>query len=189
MIRSRNPRPPSDEKKEPIRPQYLKDLLKLKGYRFVVMPLNGKVPILRRWNKLTHTPEQDYIFKDRNFGVVTGSISRITVLDIDVKDNGIKVWKNLSSSYPAIETPTVKTPSGGLHLYFEYTSTIPSFSRFELRGKKIGWDLLNNDRQVVAPPSVVNDKKYKWIVSPEKVPFAPMPEWLETYLLTMKSVK
>ena len=168
---------------------YLSVVPELSTYGFVVMPLDGKRPILKAWNKLTHTPEKLYTFHGHNIGVLTGEASGITVLDIDLKDDGIKVWENISSSYPEIKTPMVMTASGGLHIYFQYNKKLHSFSRFNLRGKMIGWDLLNNDRQAVAPPSIVNNNVYKWIITPKNVSFSQMPLWLEAYLLTMKSFK
>lgn len=161
------------------------------SYGFVVMPLDGKKPILKNWNKLEKTPERLYIFENKNIGVLTGEASGITVLDIDLKDNGMKVWNCISSSYPEIITPMVHSPNGGLHIYFRYNKKLSSFSRFTLRGKKVGWDLLNNDRQAVVPPSVDKDskKKYKWHISPDVAPIIEMPKWLEDYLIHAKITK
>ena len=161
----------------------------LSSYGFVVIPLNEKKPILKRWNQITHTPTKLYIFENHNLGILTGQISGITVLDIDLKDEGMKLWNNITMAYPEITTPVAKTPSGGLHIYFRYNKNLHSFSRFKLRDRKIGWDLLNNDRQVVAPPSInsITKKQYRWILSPKSTPFTAMPNWLETYLLNAKS--
>lgn len=163
----------------------------LSSYGFVVIPLEGKRPILKGWNKLTKTPTGHNVFENKNIGVLTGTASGITVLDIDLKDNGMKIWEMISGVYPEIQTPMVRTASGGIHLYFQYNKNLHSFSRFTLRGEKIGWDLMNNDRQVVAPPSVSQEtnKPYKWLVKPEDVQFAIMPKWLEEYILTMKSIR
>lgn len=159
------------------------------SYGFVVIPLDNKKPIHKRWNKLTHTPEQLYIFEGYNIGILTGQVSGLTVLDIDIKDDGLKLWNNLSNAYPEIVTPMAITPSGGLHLYFRYNKNLHSFSRFKLRNKKIGWDLLNNERQVAAPPSInpITKKSYKWAVSPSTVKPIIMPKWLEEYLINVKS--
>lgn len=156
----------------------------LNSFGFVVIPLDNKKPLFKRWNQLTKTPDKLYIFEGRNLGVLTGQASGITVLDIDVKDGGMVLWKNISLSYPEIITPISQTPSGGLHIYFRYNKNLHSFSKFKLRQKQIGWDLLNNDRQVVAPPSInpLTKKKYKWMVSPKDTPFSVMPDWLERYL-------
>lgn len=168
---------------------YAKIIPQLVGYGFVVIPLDNKRPILKNWNKLEKTPARLYVFHNRNIGIVTGKVSGITILDIDIKNDGLTLWKKLSTSYPEIKTPMVHSPSGGLHIYFRYNKKLHSFSRFSLRGKTIGWDLLNNDRQAVVPPSknAITKKSYKWITTPSDVNFAQMPQWLEDYLLNCKS--
>ncbi len=168
---------------------YLRSVPELSAYGFVAMPLQGKRPILKNWNKLEKTPERLFVFQHRNIGILTGRTSGITILDIDMKNDGMTVWKKLSSAYPEIKTPIVQSPSGGIHIYFRYNKKIHSFSRFRLRGRVVGWDLLNNDRQAVVPPSIneITKKPYKWVVSPKDVEFAPMPQWLEDYLLKCKS--
>lgn len=165
---------------------YLTLIPKLSSFGFVAIPLDGKKPVLKKWNTLLKTPERLYVFENRNIGVLTGSSSGITVLDIDIKDGGMKLWKNFSSAYPEISTPMVRTASGGLHIYFQYNKKLHSFSRFPLRGSKIGWDLMNNDRQVVVPNS---QNTYTWVMSPEDVPISAMPNWLEYYLMQCKSFK
>ncbi len=154
---------------------------------FVLMPLVGKRPIISNWNHLKSTPSDMKVFSERNVGVITGKISGITVLDIDVKEQGMAAWQRLSKSFPMIETPCVRTPSGGLHIYFKYNKKLKSFSRFSLRGNRIGWDLLNDDRQAVLPPSRIEKKKYRWIISPETTQLSRMPKWLEDYLTNCKS--
>jgi len=158
-------------------------------FGFVLIPLEQKRPILKNWNKLTKTPTHRYIFDKHNIGVLTGIASGITILDIDKKDNGMKTWKSISSAYPEIITPMVQSASGGLHIYFRYNKKLHSFSRFKLRDKYVGWDLLNNDRQAVIPPSKIGTHKYKWIVGMDDAQLAAMPTWLEDYLLACKAFK
>lgn len=150
-------------------------------FGFICTPLNDKVPIIKKWNTYTTTKQID--LNKYNIGVLTGKSSNITVLDIDIKDNGLLLWKRLISLYPDINTPIVKTPSGGLHYYFLYTD-IKSFSKIKIKNKKIGWDLLNDGRQAVLPPSIskTNKKKYKWIQDIETVKIQKIPEWLYNYL-------
>ena len=154
---------------------------------FVCIPLDQKRPTLRRWNTITKTPDKLVVFQNRNIGVLTGRISGITILDLDVKNNGIKMWNKIQTLYPSFKTPTVKTPSKGLHLYFKYNNKLSSFSRFKLNGESVGWDLLNNDRQAVLPPSEISGKgKYKWLVSMEETPIIEMPAWLLNYILLVR---
>lgn len=152
---------------------------------FVCTPLNKKVPILKKWNTIDHTPDRT-VFKNRNIGVLTGKASKITVLDIDIQDNGLSIWKKISSVYPDIDTPMVRTPNGGLHLYFKYNKSLLSTSKLLLRKQKpirIGWDILNDNRQAVLPPSIgERGKKYKWLVHPSTTELIAMPNWLLDYI-------
>lgn len=171
--------------------RYLEVVPQLSAIGFVVIPLRDKRPILKGWNRLEKTPDKLFVFENSNFGIRTGQVSGITILDIDVKNNGIDAWQKISSVYPDIYTPTVRTSSGGLHIYFKYNKQLHSFSQFTLKGNKIGWDLLNNDRQAVVPPSInaITKKKYEWVVSPAQTGFVGMPNWLESYLKACKSFK
>lgn len=151
--------------------------------KFICTPLNGKVPIIKKWNKFTHTPEYS-AFKNKNIGVLTGKVSNITILDIDNKDNGMKMWKQLSACYPKINTPIAITPNNGLHIYFKYNKKLSSTSRLKLNNNYIGWDILNDNRQAVLPPSIdlYNNKKYKWLIRPTHNNISQIPNWLELYI-------
>ncbi len=160
------------------------------SYKWVCIPLNGKIPILKKWNQFDHTPDAK-AFANRNIGVLTGKASGITILDVDIKDNGLVYWKQIESLYPLIDTPIVKTPSGGLHIYFKYEKSLSSSSRLILKrndttSHRIGWDILNDNRQAVVPPSsdmqINGLKRYKWIQSPSKCKISKMPKWLVDYI-------
>lgn len=170
---------------------YKKVVPEYHNYGFIVIPVKEKTAQLKQWNTISSPLTNIDVFKNFNIGIVTGAVSGLTILDIDIKNNGMKVWKAISSAYPLINTPMVRTASGGLHIYFRYNKKLKSFSKFKLRDQYIGWDLLNNNRQAVAPPSVISKskKKYKWIVDPSKVDLAKMPDWLEEYLTQAKSFK
>jgi putative DNA primase/helicase len=90
---------------------------------------------LRRW--FAHT--------DKNVGLITGSISRLLVLDID-GDIGEYSIKGL----PMPPTPMVFTPRPGRHAYFQapdqpIKTTISALPKV---------DIISEGYQVVAPPSV-----------------------------------
>lgn len=119
---------------------------------FSVIPVGSdKVPLIK-WrefeNRIAEPEEIEAWFKkwpNANIGIVTGKISNITVVDIDVKDT-----PHMSPEiFPA--THTVDTPSGGSHLYYDYQDGIKNVAR--------GWDNLpgvdirNDGGYVVAPPS------------------------------------
>ncbi len=122
---------------------------------YSVMPLRAdKRPSLKSWVELQTTPWTDEKVmeywekhKDANVGILTGKISGITVIDIDTSGSTNPVPLD---TFP--QTYTVKTPSGGYHLYYQYTDAIrqtaKSFPQFP------NVDIRNDGGYVVAPPSV-----------------------------------
>lgn len=154
-------------------------------HNLITIPIlaNDKKPFIKGWNKTKETIHPTDI--NQNTGILTGKINNLTVLDIDVKDNGLKYWKEISKEYKEIQTPMAKTPSGGLHIYFKYNKKIPNFNRISINGEKIGWDGIGDNRQVIAYPSIINEIKYKWIKnkSLDDVKIINIPKWLEKILL------
>ena len=154
--------------------------------RFIYIPLNGKVPYIKNWNRVSKSID---IPEGKNVGILTGKPSNITVIDIDYKDNGMRIWNALSKLYPSFKTPIVITPNGGLHLYFKFNKNIPNISRLTIDTRQqVGWDIMNTGRQVVVPPSkdLINHKKYKWKYD-LSYPIIEMPKWLELFILIHKN--
>jgi hypothetical protein len=154
-------------------------------YNIVTIPIisNGKIPFLKEWNRITNTVHPTYA--DQNIAILTGKTNNITVLDIDSKEDGILFWKQLSKQYPDIKTPTVNTPSGGVHLYFKFNKKLHTMYRIKVDDKKIGWDIKSNNSIIIAPPSIINGNKYKWVKnkSLDDVNILNMPKWLEKFIL------
>lgn len=104
-------------------------------------------------------------------GIVTGSISGITVVDIDTKEGRDFVENLLPEGF---KTPMVRTPRDGRHLYFSYDK------RLVTRTQDLpGIDTKNDGGLVTAPPSVhESGKEYKWIeaLSIRRTPLARIPE-------------
>jgi hypothetical protein len=103
-------------------------------------------------------------------GVVTGPLSGILVLDVDGPEGEAELKKHGHTL-----TPMVRTPSGGLHLYFKHPD-------IEVRtGIRVapGLDVKAAGGYVAAPPSVgPSGLAYEWIVSPEETELADPPAWL-----------
>jgi hypothetical protein len=103
-------------------------------------------------------------------GIVTGPLSGILVLDADGPEGEAELKK-----YGHPLTPMVRTPGGGLHLYFKHPHA-------EVRtGIRVapGLDVKAAGGYVAAPPSVgPSGKAYEWIVSPREAEPAEPPEWL-----------
>jgi hypothetical protein len=111
-------------------------------------------------------------FQD-NWGFEPGQWG-LTGVDIDPKNGGDKSWDALIAEHGPIDTRTVRTPSGGSHLYFRGTITAVN--------KKLGpgIDTRCFNGYVLLPPSVVNGRPYEWL--DDTVPIAPFPEWAREIL-------
>ena len=113
-----------------------------------------------------------------NVGLACGRASGFTVIDIDPKSGGmdsVRAFKETKRLLPA--TITVRTPSGGWHLYYQYEPLL-----LNSKGKLgPGIDVRTSGGYVVAPPSRLdNGKVYSWHTPPEDgdggaVP--RMPRW------------
>jgi hypothetical protein len=155
-------------------------------FNYISIPARDKVPLIPHWNKKTKTVAAEYF--NLNIGLLTGKINNITVLDIDLKDDGMKLWNLIKINYPTIITPTVQTPSGALHMYFKYNNKIKSMNRIKVNNKKIGWDIKSDNGIIIAPPSKDSktQKKYKWVknLSLNDIKPIKMPLWLEQFILS-----
>ena len=95
-------------------------------------------------------PKEDEIKKYTNWGIVTGKSNDITVIDLDVYKNGFE----FPFEYMSINTPIIKTPNGGYHIYFKYDS---EFRNTQLKSEMV--DIRNDGGYIVCPKSIVDGKK------------------------------
>ncbi len=130
----------------------------VRGYSVIPIRKN-KLPILMSWKAFqkkaadeAQIEEWYKTYPEANIGIITGKISDITVVDIDTKGG-----KQVSlETFP--KTFTVKTPTGGYHLYYKYepeiqqtANTFPQFPNVDIR---------NDGGYVLAPPSVCDYVKH-----------------------------
>lgn len=153
-------------------------------YKMISIPItiNDKKPFIKNWNQTKKTIHPTYI--NQNIGILTGKVNNITVLDIDNNFNGIEYWKDIIKHYDEIITPMVKSPTG-IHIYFKYNKNIPTTYRIKINDKKIGWDIKSDNSVINAPPSIINNIKYKWIKnrSLNDINIIAMPKWLENFII------
>lgn len=139
-------------------------------YRFSVIPLNGKVPLVD-WKEFTKRfPTEDEKqawhrqFPDFRPGIITGQISGLFVLDIDGEE-GMKSVSNLHIP----KTVTVTTPKG-YHKYFRWipeldnkvTTKVGVLNKVDVRGENglvafYGWRKGPHVRALLAPPQWLID--------------------------------
>lgn len=139
-----------------------------------------KRPILKEWqHRATCNAEQITQWwsehKSAGVGIATGRESNIVVVDLDIKHDGIERFKDLQKRLGRVPpTVTVKTPTGGLHLYFKYPTDCDIGNRAALCGIK-GIDVRGEGGYVVAPPSEHPDGgRYEWGTANDEI--AELPE-------------
>ncbi len=116
--------------------------------------------------------------KNANVAIVTGVISGLVVLDIDVAHHGDKSLSELEREHGALPlTVEAKTGSGGRHFYFLHPGGLVR----NRAGLMQGIDLRGDGGCVVAPPSTHRaGKRYIWRKghAPGETGLAPVPAWL-----------
>ncbi len=167
----------------------LKDAVKhlVKNMHFVIIPISpkNKGPLLTNWQKLdldnSYTVMKDWLQRfnnNLNIGIVCGKKSGVFVLDIDVKDDGLKTWETLIKDNGEPNTLYQTTPSGGRHYFFKYHKKYDDLvGTTKLRG--VGIDIRTNGNQVVCEPSSYTNGKYKM----HGMIIADMPEWLYKWII------
>lgn len=132
-----------------------------------------------------------------NIGIATGP-SDLVVVDLDtakgepppapwnvpgVRDGQdvLAVLADRHGQPMPVDTFTVATPSGGLHLYFRAPAGVELRNTEGEKGKGIGWrvDTRAHGGYVVAPGSVVDGAAYRIVVDRDP---APLPAWLADLL-------
>jgi Bifunctional DNA primase/polymerase, N-terminal/Family of unknown function (DUF5906) len=97
-----------------------------------------------------------------NIGIVTGEISGITVIDIDIGEGkfGAESWAEAIKDHGEPQTLMAETGSGGMHVVFKYNSALKTSSN--TLGK--GVDCRNDGGYIVAAPSRHRSGgTYKWL--------------------------
>lgn len=151
----------------------------------------GKTPLTKNGYKdasndpkvISHWAKQ---YPECNWGIATGSISGVFVLDVDVNhlqgkygDESLAELEKLYSKLP--DTPTVLTGGGGKHYYFK----MPQGVEIPCSAGKLGTnlDIRSNGGYVVAAESIhENGRTYEWESEfdpyEDGIEFADAPQWL-----------
>lgn len=141
-----------------------------------IIPINRetKIPAVdwKIYQDRFMTEQELDIFKDSalDIGIVTGEISGIFVLDVDLQHpEAVEFMKG--KHVP--RTWTEKTKNGN-HYYFRYTAELANKKTLTRAILAPGVDSRGNKGIVKCAPSL----GYSWIVSPFGTPLAPPPQWL-----------
>lgn len=140
---------------------------------------NGKTPALVGWQDWAETADRKKVENYgtanplSNWGVYCGA-SGLVVIDVDNKDgkDGSKALAELQLKNKAFPiTFTVRTTTGGLHLYFtgEMPNSVGKIAE--------GVDVRGIGGFVVAPYSRIDEKEYEVSNKVEEIP--PIPDWFK----------
>ena len=90
-----------------------------KEHNFIVFPTRDKAPRCGGWQNLTEPyTDMEGWRKANGYGIQAGARNGFTVIDVDLP--AMPWFLKFRENYGLKETTTVKTPSGGLHLYYKY---------------------------------------------------------------------
>ncbi len=151
----------------PLQPRGKKPLIRWEPFQSALASKADVIDWLRRW-------------PDANVGIVTGSTSKLIVLDIDPQHGGEDSLGHIERRFGRLAaTVESRTGGGGRHLYFAHPG-YPVRNRVAISQ---GIDLRGDGGYVVAPPSIhPSGQRYGWRPghAPDERKLAPMPSWLTT---------
>lgn len=149
----------------------------------VVIPLRGKIPVIKNWSAFAKTRPSDILieswesrYSNYNIGLVTGKLSGVVAIDID-KDEA----KNLVPP-----SPVIKRGKKGETRFFRYNGEV-NFKRHDL-----GIELLSDGNQTVVPPSIHPETgaAYFWVTPDTLLDFdvADLPILPDKFFASVGSV-
>ena len=128
-----------------------KAIKKLRTCGYTLIPLNGKIPAVRNWTNATAADFPEIEKRDGNYGVALGATD--LVIDVDPRHfaPGDKPVSRLVAAVGALDSFTVKTGGGGLHIYFKKPADVLVSHTLK---EYPGLEFKSAGRQVVGPGSV-----------------------------------
>lgn len=138
------------------------------GFSVIPVIVNKKKPYVEWTQYQKEKASKDQILEWWNewpsagVGIVTGEISNFCVIDLDEYKEEFDMDTALKYFPDSLEVPTVKTPSGGTHLYFSLPEDNKSIGGNA--GKIPAIDFRANGNFIIAPPSRNGSgKSYEWV--------------------------
>jgi hypothetical protein len=153
----------------------LENALSLRDLGWSVIPVDSSKKPLVKWEeyqkRIASVDEINVWFSqwpDANIGIVTGSISKLIVVDVDPRHGGT------NELFKDFKTPCSNTGGGGWHYYFTSDTFITNRA-----GVLPGIDIRGEGGYVIAPPSRHSSGgSYQWLISPQEVSLSEFPSWI-----------
>jgi hypothetical protein len=179
-----------------------KDIFNIDELKFtkILLGKNSKNP-LYSWTKKENWILDNINLNNYNYGILCGKVNNLIVIDLDLekykKDNrfvpsGFEKMKEYIEEFGEFDTLTIKTPSGGIHYYFQYETKnkatnilinqIPNATEFYGYGIDVRTEKKTGGvgGYVVGFGSKINGNEYTII---NNKPIVEMPENLAFWLL------
>lgn len=149
--------------------------LSLREMGWSIIPIDSNKKPFIKWeeyqNRIATIEEVEGWFEQwpsANIGIVTGSVSKLIVVDIDPRHGGTN---DLFKEY---KTPCSRTGGGGWHYYFTSDSMITNRA-----GVLPGIDIRGEGGYIIAPPSLHSSGgSYQWLISPKEATLLEFPHWI-----------
>lgn len=137
------------------------DFYRKQGWSLLSIAKNGKVPLEAQWTQKTHTDKVEWLKwlnYGYNIGVRTGEISKITVVDVDLKVAPTPELEEIYKQLIDAKTLIQNSPHGK-HFIFKYDKELQTSTR--LLNTTI--DIRNDGAQILGAPSKINNLQYHWV--------------------------
>ena len=151
-----------------------------RGFCLLPQDLN-KRPLIREWPERATTDEAQIRqwaqkWPKCNWAMVAGK-SGLVVLDVDIKNNqpGLEELERLKTEHKVPETMTVRSGSGGLHLYFRRPPGVKKIKNIDLPGFE-GIEIKGDGGAVTLPGALYADGREYTLLNDGEI--APCPDWL-----------
>lgn len=116
---------------------------------------------------------------EANIALITGELSGIVALDLDIKHG------RSSKDFIIPPTASARSGSGGEHFFFKYPAVGPVMTKAGIQGE--GVDIRADGGYILLAPSVNENGSYEWTVPLEsKEDIADIPTWLLQLVETKK---
>lgn len=132
----------------------IENIKRLQGNGYTLIPLNGKIPAVKNWTNAGVKDFPEIEKREGNYGVALSSSD--LVIDVDPRnfEKGDKPLARLVAAVGPLESFTIRTGGGGLHIYFKKPSEILVSHTLK---EYPGLEFKSAGRQVVGPGSVHPD--------------------------------
>lgn len=145
---------------------------------------NGKAPLVAgSFNGEDKAEVKKWVAEGGNYGILTGKISGIAVIDIDTH-NGISGADNLKEfcekyDIELPDTKTVMTPSGGMHLYYNLPAKYNDVQFIQNHKELEGVDFQTHGRYIVGWGSTIDGVKYE-VIDNSEIAVLPV-KWFDIF--------